>query len=688
MKKLSVLFFLLPLAIFAQVDRTIAPKPGPAPKIKVAQPPMFTLPNGLKVFVVSNTKLPRVSANLTLDIDAVLEGSKAGISEIAGSLISKGSKTKSKEVLDEEVDFLGAELGTSATNASINSLTSNFDKAFSLMADVVLNPALKNEEFEKIRKQTLSGLETQKDEPEAIKEKVMSKLMYGANHPYGEAASSESVAKIGLEDVKKFYNTYWKPNVAYLVFVGDITQVQAQAMATKYFGKWQRGIVPKATYTMPTPTGKTYIAVVDRPASVQSIIAFGTPIQLKPGTQDVISSRVMNNILGESATARLFMNLREKHGFTYGAYSHVNEDKLVGNFSADASVRNEKTDSAIAEFIFEFNRIRKEAVTKGAVDTIKNLLSGSFARSLESPSTVARFALNTARYAMPKDYYQNYLTNLASVNSAMVQQMANKYVMPANMHIVIVGNAKEIAKGLDKYGEVKYYDIEGKPTVAPNEGKAVDASITGESIVKKYIAAIGGDAAIAAVKDASMTGIAKIPGAPMDFTMTQKYWLPKYYKMSMGAGPMVVQSQSKKDGVYEKIEQGKVAELEEKDKEELDEEAGFINEKVYINNKYTMVVKGIETVDGKDVYVLQVTSSKGRNFTNYYDVATGLKTKTATKVDDGQGGKMMITTYFDEYKSYNSIQIPTKVTLDVGVKISIALTDIKINSGLTAEDFK
>ena len=684
---IKIALIAIPFSLQAQVDRTKAPKPGPAPIINVGQPEMITLPNGLKIFVVKNSKLPKVAATLTLDVDPFIEGDKAGYAELAGNLMNSGTTTKTKDVLDEEVDFLGADVNTSATSASVNALTNNFEKAFSLMADVVLNPSFPADELEKIRKRTLSGLQTQKDDPNAIKERVVSKLMYGSKHPYGEFETEETVKKVTLDDIKKFYNSYWKPNVAYLVFVGDITAVKAKELAIKYFGKWKKGTVPTFTYEIPKAPSKPIVAIVDRAASVQSVITLTAPIQLKPGAVDVIPSSVMNNVLGESATARLFNNLREKHGFTYGAYSNVKTDKFIGSFSASASVRNEKTDSAIQEFFVELNRIRKEPVDEQELTTVKNFLNGSFARSLERPSTIANFALNVARYNLPKDYYQKYLSNLANVNIGLVQQMANKYVTPKNMYIVIVGNAKDIAKGLEKYGEVKYYDSDGNEVAAPSS-KAVDASISGESLISNYIKAIGGQTAIDAIKDVDMNGTAKIEGAPMDFAISQKYILPKQFSMKMTAGPMTLFSQSANNGVYAKSQQGQTIPVEEDEKEELDEEAYFINEIYYLKNNYKYAVKGIENVDGKEAYAVEITSAKGRVFTNYYDVETGFKVKYSHLEDAGPQGKMNLYTTFDDYKVYNGVQIPTKIVSFVGVKMSMTMNDIKVNSGLKADDIK
>jgi predicted Zn-dependent peptidase len=679
---------LAPFALFAQVDRTHAPNPGPAPIVKVGNPATFVLPNGLKVYVVQNSKLPKVTASLSLDYDPIIEGDKAGYTEIAGALMGEGTKTKSKDVLDEEVDFLGADLNTTATSASVNALSNNFTKAFALMADVVLNPAFPKDEFDKIKKRTLSSLQTKKDDPNAISKTVLQRIMYGSKHPYGETETEKTVEKVTIEDVKKYYSTYWKPNIAYLVFVGDITPANAQKLATQYFGKWQRGIVPKFTYPVPQAPVKTIVAIVDRPSAVQSVITLAAPVQLKPGSENAIPARILSNILGGGdLSSRLNTNLREKHAFTYGAYGGVNSDKLVGSFNAETSVRNEKTDSAIQEFLNEFNKIKKEPVTALELSSMKNSLTGSFARSLEQPSTIASFALNVARYNLPKDYYQKYLSSLAAVNVGTVQQVANKYITPNNLYIVIVGSSKEVAKGLEKYGEVKYYDMDGNETKAPTS-KAVDASVTGESIVKKFITAIGGDAAISSLKDLDMSGTSKIEGAPMDFAFSQKYVLPKHFSMSMTAGPMVLFSQSVKDGVYAKSQQGQNVPVEEDEKEELDEEAYFVNEVYYQKNNYTYTVKGIEAVDGKDAYAVEVKSAKGRIFTNYYNVETGLKVKNSHIEDAGPQGKMNMYTTFGSYKAYNGVQMPTEIVSFVGVKISMTIKDVKVNTGLKSEDIK
>jgi predicted Zn-dependent peptidase len=271
-----------------------------------------------------------------------------------------------------------------------------------------------------------------------------------------------------------------------LVFVGDIEPLAAKALAEKKFGGWAKGVVPNTVFPKTVKPAQTYVAVVDRPASVQSVVAVATTVDLMHGAPNVISSNVMNNILGGGFSGRLFANLREKHGFTYGAYSSLSPNRQVGIFSAESSVRNEKTDSAVQEILREINIIRDEKVGDAELTRMKNYLSGGFARSLENPATIANFALNIARYKMPADYYQKYLANLSAVDAQKVQDAARSLLNPAQMHIVIVGNAKQIDKGLDKYGPVKYFDFDGNEVAAPTEAKT-DASLTPEVLLEKVV---------------------------------------------------------------------------------------------------------------------------------------------------------------------------------------------------------
>jgi len=447
--------------------RSQAPTAGPAPKIQISEPEIFTLDNGLQVVVVENHKIPRVSFQLLLDNDPMLEGEFAGAASMAGQMLSKGTTTRTKAELDEEIDFIGARLSTNDNGLFAASLTKHVPKLLELMSDIVLNPAFPADELDKMKKQQLSSLTSEKDDPNAIARNVANALRYGKDHPYGEMMTEASVKNITLEKCKAYYNTYFKPNVAYMAVVGDITAAEAKVQLDKYLGDWKKGDVPTHTYDTPMQPDATQIAFVNKEGAVQSVISVTYPIDLKPGAPDAIPASVMNSILGGGVfSGRLMQNLREDKAYTYGARSSIRTNKLVGAFSAGASVRNEVTDSSIVQFIYELHQMRDTDVDAKDLSLVLNSMTGGFARSLERPETLARFALNTIRYDLPKDYYATYLEKLNAVTVADVKAMSMKYIKPENAYILVVGNQDEVAGKLGQFGssgQVDFYDTEGNP---------------------------------------------------------------------------------------------------------------------------------------------------------------------------------------------------------------------------------
>lgn len=686
-KQLYFGLFMLPLFSLAQnIDRSKAPVPGKAPLIQIGNPVKYTLANGLQIFVVKNTKLPRVTASLAFDYDGFAEGDKAGVADMAGQLLKRGTTTKSKAQLDEAVEFLGGSMSTSSQSASVSSLKTNFSSLMALLAEVVLHPALANDELEKIRKQTLSGIESSKDDADAISGNVVKKLVYGAAHPYGEMMTTKTVNSITLNDVKTFLSTYWKPNMAYLVFVGDIEPTVAKALAEKSFGSWIKGTPTQQNFMKPVKANQTYVAIIDRPASVQSVVTIATTVDLLPGSTNVISGSVMNNILGGGFSGRLFANLREKHAFTYGAYSSLSPSRQIGIFEAKASVRNEKTDSSIQELLFEINTIRNEKVGDVELNRMKNYLSGGFARSLENPATIAGFALKIAQNNLPADYYQKYLTNLALVDAQKVVEAAQVLLNPAKMHIVVVGNAKQIAKGLEKYGVLKYFDMEGNEIAAPTEAK-LDMSITPQMVMSKAISAIGSSDAISKVTDVTLNGTANVMGQSLN--MSQTIILPGNSVTTMSMGGMALMKRSVVNGKYSVSQQGQEAPITDEVKEGLDESASIAPEQLFLTKGYGLKVVGMEKINGMDAIDIEITTPSKKIHHRFYDATTYLLVKTS-KSDEVPGrGVVTQQQFYSAYQTVNGIQLASEMIIDMGtVKINVKYTDIKVNQGLKTSDLK
>jgi len=697
MKKIlaSITAVVFATAVFAQqkpapsqkLDRSKKPAAGPAPTIKLGNIQTFQLANGLKVFVVENHKAPTVAYSVVLNVHPQLEEDAAGLGRITSELLTSGTKTRSKDQLDNDIDFIGATLSATPTSLYAASLKKQNMKLLELMSDVILNADFKQEELDKIKTQTLSGLAQEKDDPDAISNNVKAVLNFGKKHPYGENPSEESVAKITLDKCNNYYNTYFHPNVAYLAIVGDVTLAEIKPLIEKYFGSWKQAEVPNPSYTMPSAPSKTRVAVVNKAGAVQSVINVTYPVDLKPNSDDVIKARVMNTILGAGFSSRLFMNLREKHGYTYGSYSSLNNDELVGEFSAYAKVRNAVTDSSVAEIMAELNRLRTEKVPKEELEGIKNYLNGNFAISLEDPETVARFAINSERYHLPKDYYENYLKNLAAVTADDVYAMAQKYIRPENATILVVGDADAISKNLERFSPAKtieLYDFKGNPAVK-SAAKAVPAGVTPKTVIDAYVKAIGGEKALNAVTDMKMKMTTEIQGRAM--TLETKHKAPNKYSMSFNMGAMTLQKQVF-DGTKgkESSMQGK-KELSGEELEDLKAEAEMNQEMKYEKLGYKLNVKGIEVVNGSDAYILEVVSPSGKKSTEWYDVATGYKVKSTSTVNS-QGQTITQVSEYSDYKDFNGIKYPGSISITgTPLPLKLKLESVEVNKGLKDSEF-
>lgn len=693
MKKLSLFILTTALAVsaFAQLDRSKRPVPGPAPEIKLGKTESFTLANGLRVFVVENHKLPAISASIQLDVKPELEKDMVGYRSMMSELLTSGTKTRSNDKLNEEIDQMGARLSASDQSVSGRALKKYQDKFFDLMSDITINSDFKQEDLDKLKKRTLSDLEASKNTPDAMLANVTAALNYGGAHPYGEIPTEETVSKITLEQCKKYYSTYFRPNVAYMAIVGDVTVAEIKPVIEKYFGKWQKADVARATYPMPSPPTATRIAFVPRTGAVQSVLEVTYPIDLKPGTPDVIKARVANAILGGGSQGRLFLNLREKHSWTYGAYSSINDDELVGSFSAEVKCRNAVTDSAIAAILSEMRRMRDEKVTQENLDNVIKYMSGNFAISLEDPARVAQFAINIERYNMPKDYYQNYLKNLAAVSIADVQATAAKYIMPSNANIVVTGSKDDVAEKLvklDKDGQIEYFDNYGRP-MKPSEKVAAPSNMSAQDVLKKYIAAIGGEALLKTIKDVKTVSAAEVQSIPITITEMKK-GSDKLKIMIEGMGMVLQKVVVNGDKGFQE-QQGQKADMSAEELAGTKAEADLLG--LLHAEKYGLKqdLKGVEGVNGADAYIIEQTDPRGKKTLLYFDVKTGFMVKKVANEETPQG-PMTATTEYSDYKEVpgsGGYKIHYSIKQEVGPQIvKSTVNAVEINKNIPDSEFQ
>jgi zinc protease len=675
MKKLYIIALaLITINGFAQVDRTKLPTPAPAKEIQIGDFEKFTLKNGLQVILVENDKLPTLAWTLTFDEGVITEGDKSGLAGMFGQVMRAGTTTKSKETLDEEIDFMGASLNVGASSVSAFSLSKYSEDILKLMSDVLFNPLFPQSELDKVKKQTITGLATSKDDPNAISGIVSSVVNYGKDHAFGEMTTVETVNNVTLEDIKAHYAKFFKPNIAYLVVVGDIKKKDAQKLANKYFGDWKSGDVKREEFVAPKPVTATTINIVDKPSAVQSVINITYPYDNKPGSKDATAISVMNQILGGGSSARLFTNLREDKGYTYGAYSNMGTSRYSATFSANASVRNEVTDSAMVEFMSELNRIREELVTEDELNLAKNSLRGDFARSLERRATVAQFALNTELNKLPEDYYANYLKRLDAITAEDVRNAAKKYMRPDKANVVVVGKAEEIASKLAKFGPITYYDVDGNETTDPT--KAVVSDVTPEQVLAKYIDAVGGKAAVESVKTMVSVSKGTLNMGPQSIELPKTVYQksPDFYAdvQDIPMQGQMVQAYNNgeafmKMGGQSQVLPANVAPL-------FKYQGVMFKERFYKELGFETTYKGISKIDGKEAHRIDVKVTDQITMSEFYDVATGLK----VKIDMGAQGVII----FGDYREVNGVKVPYSMTQSGGqlpAPVNYITSDVKVN---------
>ncbi|MCT2561180.1 M16 family metallopeptidase [Chryseobacterium herbae] len=669
---IAAAFFFAGTVSAQKIDLNAMPKPGPTPAINIAKPKTFQLSNGLTVMVVENNKLPRVNTTLSMDRAPFNEGGVTGVSSIMAEQFENGTTNLSKDDFNKKVDYLGANLNFSSNGAASNSLSKYFPEVLSLMADAIINPKFSAEEIQNSKERALEGLKSGEKNASAIASKVSNALMYGKNTARGEFETEESINKIQLADVQNVYKKYYAPDNAYLVIVGDVKFDQIKPLVEKAFSGWKKANTPIVPLEPTANVGKTEINIVDVPSAVQSVVSVSNLNNLKMKDPNYFAATMANYILGGGGEARLFMNLREKNGFTYGAYSSMSADKYASEFSADASVRNEVTDKAVKEFMNELNAI--STVKPEELENAKAKLKGSFIMSLEKPETIAKFALNQKVQDLPSDFYTNYLKSIDKVTAADISNAVKANILPNQSRIFIAGKAADISEGLEKLGyPVKYFDKQANP-VAKAAAQKVDAAVTTASVADKYINAIGGLAAVQKITSISTDATTKVQGMEMNMKLVQAKGGKMLMDMKMMGNTVQKIVFDGKDGYMEG--QGKKIALNDKQKAEMADPELFPELAFAKSADYK--VTGIEKYNNEDSYVV-----KGPKDTYYYSVKTGLKTG---ETKSSEGGS--IPTSFADYKDVSGVKFPFTIIQNMGgMDINLTVKSREVNQAKDS-DFK
>ncbi len=443
-----------------QLDRSVKPVAGPVPAVRAPKVVQRTLPNGLTLWVVSDSELPAINARLVIRAGAAQDGRMPGIASMTAGMLEEGTDARSATGFAEAVDRLGANLrassGTEETSVSLTTLTRTADSAFALMGEMVTRPAFQPEEIERDRKLLLQNLARQKDQPTVIATQTFDRLVYGEDHPYGHEAggTTASITALTRDDITGFYHRFYLPNNAVLVVVGDLTANQAERYAKLAFGGWKRGTVPANAMQAPAaPTSSSPgVFLVDKPGAAQSEIRIGHA-GVPRRSPEYYPLTVLNAVLGGQFTSRINLNLREDKGYTYGARSSWSFDRGPGPFVASAGVFTAKTDSSLIEFMRELKDIREgRPATTAEVEFAKGALVRSYPRRIETDAGVAGQLADLAFFGLPPSELTDFVTRTEAVTTADVNRLAKAELHPDRFTIVVVGDLAKIQPTVEALG--------------------------------------------------------------------------------------------------------------------------------------------------------------------------------------------------------------------------------------------
>ena len=444
-------------------------------KVKLPRAEETTLKNGLRVVLLPAHKVPTFNMQMV-----VLSGGLAdkpdyrGLASFTATLLREGTAKRSSKDIAEQVDALGATLTANSGFSSMTStvstggLVENMDQTLDLFADVIRNPTFPQAEVDKYKTRTLAQLQFQRSIPQFLAAEQFQKAIYGTSHPASLIAPpAESLKKLTTKDLADFHSTYYRPNNAILAVVGDVTMKELVPKLEKYFGDWQKADVPATTIPPAPAQSDSRIYLIDRPGSVQTVLQLGT-LGIERTSPDYFAVLLADRVLGGGPSARLFLNLREDKGYTYGAYSNFGGSKFRGTWTSSSEVRTDVTEGAMKEFMYELNRMRNDVVPAEELDNAKRAIIGSFALSLEQPASLLQNIITQKLYNLPADYWDTYPQKVSAITAEDVQKAAQKYIDLGHLQVVAVGDAAKAREILAKYGKVQLYDAEGKPVTGPD----------------------------------------------------------------------------------------------------------------------------------------------------------------------------------------------------------------------------
>ena len=457
--------------------RRQAPAPLPSSEIRIPTPYQATLANGLTLVIVEDKRLPLVSYRLAFRTgDAHDPPELPGLTDMMAGLLTEGTTSRTSRQIAEEVERMGATLhagaGSDFTTLSASALSCFGDKILELMADVTLRPSFPENEVELTKQNTKESLKQQRAQPSFLANEMVSRVMFG-DHPYSRIAPSpESIDATTRERLVDFHRSVFLPNNAVFLIVGEVERAVIEENIERLFGDWLQSDATLDNFPNPPDRTSRVDYVIDRPGSAQSNIVIANK-GVNRTSSDYFPLLLMHTVLGATASSRLFMNLREEKGYTYGAYSNLDTRRTAGTIRATAEVRTPVTGDSLKEFFYELERIRNEPVTQKEIADAKSYLTGVFPIRLETQEGLIDQLVQTKMLGLPDDYLQIYRDHVQAVTIDQIQSVAQKYVKPDEAAVVIVGDGARVIEQLEPYcKEIEFFNTAGKKKERPSNGAA------------------------------------------------------------------------------------------------------------------------------------------------------------------------------------------------------------------------
>jgi zinc protease len=451
-------------------------------KVKLPHPVEAVLSNGINVMILEDHRFPLVTVQFDINGAGALyePANQPGLAGATARMLDEGTKTRTSRQIAEQIDSLGAKLSASAgfgsdtTVLAASGLSDTFDQWFALATDVLLHPSFPADELAQYQARAKPALLQQRSQPNFLANQTLNRVLYGTYPAAVVTTTPESLDSLTPALLADWHDKHYAPQNTILAITGDVHATTLIPKLRQWLAEWQRSKAPVNFPPGPPPATKSKVYLVDRPGSVQTTLLMGN-LAIERGDPNYPAFVVLNEVLGAGSASRLFLNLREEKGYTYGVYSNLIARKYAGPWTAGGDLRTEVTDGAMTEFLRELNRIRDEKVPDDELDAARRSVVARFALSIESPQQLIGYAITRKEYNFPADYWDKYPSQIAAIKADDVQRVARKYIDPGTMQVVAVGDADKIKKVLEKYGPVEIVDASGKPAV--EAGKSPGAGL-------------------------------------------------------------------------------------------------------------------------------------------------------------------------------------------------------------------